>query len=254
MLAYFKNSDGEMFFGGINGLNSFYPDTIHDNPYIPPVVFTTFKIYERESTIIRHYLNNDSIRLSYKDSVSFEFSSLDYSNPEKNQYAYMLKGLHEHWLELGNSHEITFANMIPGRYSLKVKGTNSSGKWADQAASIHLTITPPFWQTWWFRIIIVAIIGLMIFRWHFSRLKKQESRLKSETLRERFFIKNNISARERDVILLILKGKSNRDIEEELFISLGTVKNHLYSIYQKLNINSRVQLITALKNIEVDSD
>lgn len=96
--------------------------------------------------------------------------------------------------------------------------------------------------------------GLLIYHWHLLRMKKQAARLKTETLLERFFIRHGISTRERDVILLILQGKSNREIEDQLFISLGTVKNHIYAIFQKLNINSRVQLVNLINDIRADSE
>ncbi len=165
----------------------------------------------------------------------------------------MLEGLHEDWIQLGNKHEITFAKMTPGQYDLRVKGTNSSGKWNEDGTHLTLIITPPFWQTWWFKVLMVMISLILVFRWHRIRLKKQAIKLKVETIMERFFISKNISNREREVILLILNGKTNKEIEDELFISLGTVKNHVYNIYQKLNVNSRVQLVNLIKNLRSNS-
>jgi len=247
--SYCKDRHGEMFFGGINGMNSFFPEEIKTNEFIPPIVFTRITKFGIESSEIKHFFNNDTIKMSYKDSISLEFSALDYSNPDKNQYAYMLEGLHDDWIQLGNKHEITFAKMTPGKYNLKVKGTNSSGKWNNSGVYLSLIITPPFWQTWWFQGIMVLLILILIYRWHQIRLKRQAKKLKYETLMERFFIRKNLSNREREVILLILNSKSNKDIEDELFISLGTVKNHIYNIYKKLNVNSRVQLVNLIKNL-----
>jgi ligand-binding sensor domain-containing protein/DNA-binding CsgD family transcriptional regulator len=250
MNAYHQNRKGEMYFGGINGFNVFYPESIKDNTFIPNVVFTAVTHFGREEPATKHFPSSEQLRLSYKESISFEFAALDYTNSGKNQYAYMLEGWHNDWIHIGHTHSITFANLKPGRYTLRVKGTNSSGRWSDHQAQIGLRITPPFWQSVWFQLLAAVVIAFAILRWHRTRMARQAKKLRTETAMERFFIKHNISEREREVILLILRGKSNKDIEEELFISLGTVKNHVYSIYQKLNVNSRIQLIHLFENIK----
>jgi ligand-binding sensor domain-containing protein len=109
--SYYKSPNGEMFFGGINGLNSFFPEQIKSNDFTPRIVFTKIIKFGFERSEIKHFFNNDIIKMTYKDSISIEFAALDYSNSEKNQYAYMLEDLHQDWIQLGNKHEITFARI-----------------------------------------------------------------------------------------------------------------------------------------------
>ncbi|MCK4837053.1 MAG: hypothetical protein KAT17_10455, partial [Candidatus Aminicenantes bacterium] len=256
--SYFKNEQGELYFGGVNGFNVFYSHKILDNKNIPPVVFTDFKIFNRPvlikpeggSPLKSSILETNSITLPYNQhSISFEFSALDFTHPDRNQYAYKLDDINDDWIYLGNKNDINFANLAPGTYRLWVKGTNSDGIWNEQGTSIEIIITPPFWETWWFRGIMVLVVIILISILHLLRMRHITEKLKSEAVVERFFNKKGISSREREIILLILKGMSNKQIEDELYISLGTVKNHAFNIYKKLQINSRVQLVTLFKNL-----
>ncbi len=248
--AYYKSPGGEFFFGGTHGLNAFYPERLKDNPFIPPVVLTEFKISNRPVGIggespLKSYIGfSDEIVLSHREhTFSFEFASLCYANPARNQYRYMMEGVHNEWISLGHKHDISFSGMNSGRYVLKVMGSNNDGVWNPQPTEITIVITPPFWKSWWFRAGLVLILGLMIYLWHRSRMKHLFLRLKSESEMERLFGKYNVSARERDVIDLILKGKSNKEIEEALFISIKTVKSHVYSVFRKFGVKNRLELI-----------
>jgi signal transduction histidine kinase len=167
--AWFKSSDGEMFFGGMNGVTAFHPDSIKDNSFVPPVVITAFKRYNTDDAngvaIVEKGISaRQEIKLSYKDNIiSFEFAALNFHNPEKNQYAYNLEGYREQWIQLGTKREVTFTNLDPGEYVLRVKGSNNDGVWNEEGASFKIIITPPWWKTWWFRMGgVLAILGLII--------------------------------------------------------------------------------------------
>ena len=160
---------GEMFFGGMNGVTAFHPDRIKDNPFIAPVVITAFKRYNTDEAegvaIVEKGISaRQDIKLSYKDNIiSFEFAALNFRNPEKNQYAYQLQGYSEQWIQLGTKREATFTNLDPSEYVLRVKGSNNDGVWNEKGASLKIIITPPWWQTLWFRILsVVTLIGLVI--------------------------------------------------------------------------------------------
>ena len=174
--AYFKSQRGEFFFGGINGLTSFYPNNIRDNLHIPPIVITDFKLQNRSVPVVGTFAsaNEESrigskmllqsdisetkeITLSYRDNVfSFEFAALDYAVPQKNQYAYMLEGFDPDWNYVGNQRTATYTNLDPGKYVFHVKGSNNDGVWNEKGASINITITPPWWQTWWAYLLFAA--------------------------------------------------------------------------------------------------
>lgn len=171
--AYFKNEKGEMFFGGVQGLNAFFPESIGENPYVPPVVITDFqlnnksvpvgKMEEGRTVLQKSILETDDLVLSYRDRVfSFEFAALSYTSPEKNQYAYIMHGLEDEWNMAGVRRFVSYAAVRPGRYVFQVNAANNDGVWNEEGVSLNIRITPPFWQTAWFRVM--AVLGvLMVF-------------------------------------------------------------------------------------------
>lgn len=180
--SYFKSKSGEMFFGGINGFNAFYPHKIKDNPHIPPVVVTSFKKLNKDAELDEPIYKKTELELSHKDYVfSFEFAALEYTAPEKNQYAYKMEGLDEDWIYTDS--EKRFANyttLAPGKYVFRIKASNNDGIWNEKGTAIHLTITPPFWNTWLFRTITALVFVGLIFT--FYRRRVQSVRMKTELL------------------------------------------------------------------------
>ncbi len=178
--SYFKSTSGEMFFGGIRGFNAFYPGEIRDNPHVPPIAITSFTKLHKEVKLDQFVSATEELVLSYKDYVfSFEFAALDYSVPEKNQYAYMMEGLDADWFYTDS--EKRFANyttLPPGTYVFRVKGSNNDGIWNEEGASIRITIIPPFWVTWWFRSLVLLVLLAVTFLWYRYRLKNV--RMKTE--------------------------------------------------------------------------
>jgi signal transduction histidine kinase/ligand-binding sensor domain-containing protein len=157
--AAYKSSSGEMFFGGVNGFNAFFPEQILDNPYPPPVVITTLSIFNK--VVSTNLLPNERIELTHEDNfLSFDFAALDYNNPEQNQYAYKMVGVDEDWVYIGNRRHTDYPNLRPGNYIFKVIGSNSDGVWNRDGISVNIDIKPPFWETWWFRgILLLTLCG-----------------------------------------------------------------------------------------------
>ncbi|MFC1852199.1 two-component regulator propeller domain-containing protein [candidate division CSSED10-310 bacterium] len=154
--SYHKSIKGEMFFGGINGFNAFYPERVQKNPHIPNIVITDFKIFNKSVSPTRNSFLKKSIvytrelLLSYKDKVfSFDFAALDYTISEKNQFAYKLEGFDKEWIYIGTKHWTTYTNLAPGKYTFRVKGSNNDGVWNQEGCSLAIKITPPPWKTWW---------------------------------------------------------------------------------------------------------
>jgi two-component system sensor histidine kinase ChiS len=165
MGAFHQSNQGEMFFGGINGFNSFFPEHVKDNPYIPPVVITDFQLFNEsveiggDSPLQISIVETDDIELSYDDDFfTFEFAALHYSSPRENQYAYIMEGLDKDWNFVGNRRFAGYTSVPPGDYTFVVKGSNSDGVWNENGTSINIRVTPPFWGTWWFRSLVAAII------------------------------------------------------------------------------------------------
>lgn len=166
--AYFKNKRGEMFFGGINGVNYFFPDSIMDNPFIPPVVVTSIKILNKP---IKGEMN--LLQLKHNENfLTFEFAALDYTNPADNNYQYRLIGLEDEWNFVDASMRIAnYTNLPPGEYTFEVKGSNNDNVWNENTASITIIITPPFWRTWWFSLIMVLVVAATIYYMSTIRIK-----------------------------------------------------------------------------------
>ena len=158
--AYFKSKKGEMFFGGINGINYFYPDSVKDNQNIPPIIITSIKVFDKPLRGER-----DTIELKHSQNFfSFEFSALDYTNPTDNQYAYILEGFDNDWHYVDSKRRIAnYTNLPPGDYIFRVCGSNNDGVWNNNGARIFIIILPPFWETWWFIAGFVLIGGYLVY-------------------------------------------------------------------------------------------
>ena len=185
--AFYKSASGEIFFGGVHGVTAFYPEEIKDNPYRPPVVLTDFQIFNEsvpvgeDSPLTKSISEAEEIVLSYEDRVfSFEFAALNYIIPEKNQYAYMMEGVDKEWVYSGDRRFVTYTNLDPGTFTFKVKGTNNDGIWNEEGVSIKIIVTPPFWETNWFRgTVLLAFIGLIagFYRWRVYAIEQQNREL-----------------------------------------------------------------------------
>ncbi|MBS4028002.1 MAG: hypothetical protein KGZ58_05120 [Ignavibacteriales bacterium] len=178
--AALKSKTGEMYFGGINGYNIFYPDSIHENPFIPPIVITSFQKFNKEVALENDISRTNSITLNYDENVfSFSFASLDFTNPFKNMYAYKLEGFDNDWVMQKDNHTATFTHLDPGEYIFRVKATNNDGIWNETGTAIAITIIPPYWATWWFRAIAIVTlfsIGPIIYFRRITGLKKEHER------------------------------------------------------------------------------
>jgi ligand-binding sensor domain-containing protein/serine phosphatase RsbU (regulator of sigma subunit) len=181
--SYFKSRSGEMFFGGINGFNAFYPDAIKDNPHIPPIVITSFQKLNKEVKLGQSISCINELTLSYKDYFfSFEFAALDYTIPSENKYAYKMVGLDEDWIYTGADKRFAaYTTLAPGKYIFRVKGSNNDGIWNEEGTSIIVTITPPLWRTWWFQGISVILVLLIIWSLYKKRMNNLFLRTRMET-------------------------------------------------------------------------
>lgn len=167
--AFYKSKSGELFFGGIHGFNSFYPENIRDNPYVPPVVITAFHKLNKEVRFDRPISEVRKIRLTHKDYVfSFEFAALDYTAPEMNRYAYKMEGLDKEWIATGaNKRYANYTTLSPGVYVFKVIGSNNDGVWNEKGTVVTISIAPAFHQTWFFRfLVLLAFVfsSLLVYR------------------------------------------------------------------------------------------
>jgi ligand-binding sensor domain-containing protein/signal transduction histidine kinase len=189
--AFFKSKKGEMYFGGISGFNVFQPDNIKDNHYIPPVHITDFLLFNKSvvvgaknSPLKKHISQTQQLVLTHDQSVfTFRFIALNYIFSEKNQYAYKMEGFEKDWNYVGNKREATYTNLDAGEYTFRVKASNNDGVWNEQGTSIKITITPPWWGTWWFRIATVVLLLSLVYSGFLLRvrsIKKHSRKLERE--------------------------------------------------------------------------
>ncbi len=163
-----KLSTGELLFGGINGFTLFHPDSIKYNTFKPPVFITGFKVankavkVEKNGILKKNIIQTDEIQLSYQENIfSFEFAALNYLQSEKNHYKYKMEGFQDEWVEAEDGdRKASYTNLNPGKYVFRVIASNNDGVWNEEGAAIKITITSPYWKTWWFyTLLTLAILG-----------------------------------------------------------------------------------------------
>jgi signal transduction histidine kinase/DNA-binding NarL/FixJ family response regulator/sugar lactone lactonase YvrE len=169
--ASFRTSDGELFFGGKGGFNSFYPSRLIQNNDKPNVVITGFLIFNRpvqaqKGGVIENDISAaETINIKHDQSViTFHFSALNYISPEKNKYAYMLEGFDKDWTHVNaDQRSATYTNLNSGEYVFKVKAANNDGVWNDTSTKVKLYIHPPFWRTWYaYLFYLAAVTGIVL--------------------------------------------------------------------------------------------
>ena len=188
--AYFQSRSGEMFFGGINGFNAFYPETVHENEHVPPVVLTEFLKFNEPVDLTHPISTLQDITLGHRDYVfAFEFAALDFTAPERNQYAYKMEGLDDDWIYTNAAKRFaTYTTLPPGKYTFRVKGSNNDGIWNEQGASLGVIIRPAVWQTWWFKLMLGLLVLAFVFaayRWRMKTIHEKrrvlEARVQERT-------------------------------------------------------------------------
>lgn len=178
-----KGRDGWMYFGGINGIDSFHPDSVRDNPGIPPVVITRFTALNVPIQLSQPESGPPHVRLDHEqDYFSIEFVALNYTVPEKNRYKYKMEGFDIDWIDAGTRRFASYTHLDPGTYTFRVQGSNNDGVWNKVGASLLITILPPYWQTWWFRGLTVLLLGGSLYGIYLYRVRRL---LEMERLRGR---------------------------------------------------------------------
>ncbi len=224
-LAYFKSKAGEIFFGGVTGFTSFFPEEIQNNPVIPKVVITGLRIFNQSATIGTQIQALNQLHLSYTDYVfSLEFTALEFTDPMKNTYAYKMEGFDESWRYTNADQRVaTYTNLDAGDYVFNVKASNNDGIWNESGSSLRITITPPFWKTLWFRLLgfsllFVTVYGL--YRLRITSLQQQRSakqKLAHQLIESQESERKRIASEMHDAIgqdLLIIKNLSFMALEE----------------------------------------
>jgi signal transduction histidine kinase len=179
--AFYKATDGQLFFGGVSGVNAFYPRDIIDNPNKPRVYISSIKLFDEPYKCDSDYWMKKNISLPYfQNTLSFDFIATEMTNSEKNQYAYMIEGVDENWINNGNKRFARYANLPHGNYILKIKASNSDGVWNETPTVLYINITPPFWKTNWFYFMLFFIVSGFLGSIVLYVINRQKIKLKRE--------------------------------------------------------------------------
>ncbi|HSO88451.1 MAG TPA: two-component regulator propeller domain-containing protein [Draconibacterium sp.] len=217
--AAYVCTDGEILVGGMNGFNSFYPDSIFGNPYIPNLVFTSFYIQKGAA---KEYINLEvtpEVVLHHNVySFTIEFAALEFTNPQKNNYVYKMEGISDEWVNIGNRRFVPFFGLQPGEYDFKVKGSNNDGVWNDREISIRIVILPPWWRSIYAYIVYFVLIVLSVVAY----IKMRERKLKyDKKLLEQKVLERTQQIEEQNQVII----SKNQELSE-----LNHTKDKLFSI------------------------
>ena len=250
--AILRTIEGEMMFGGINGLNIIKPQAIAPNKVKPNIVLTDIKVFDVSAAtgklpdgrvIFEGEISKVSnIELSYRDNAfSIEFAALDYTESSRNQYAFKMEGFDRDWrFSTAEQRLVTYTNLDPGTYTFRVRGTNSGGAWSDNESSVTISIAPPFWQTIWFRLLMfLATVGLgvLAFRIYLERRETILHQRVLESEQEILSLKNQQLESEQEILSLQ---------NEKLATEIDTKNNELMS--KAVQMAHKNELLSGIKD------
>ena len=229
--SFLKTHAGEIYFGGFDGFNSFQPDKLTDNDFIPQVHITELQIFNKPVSVTlpggqfpTQISEAKEINLSWSQSVfSMEFTAINYTYPGRNQYAYLMEGFDKEWNYADASRRyVTYTNLDPGTYTFRVRASNNDGKWNAQGASVRIVVTPPFWRTLWFELIVAMfLLG--------AALATYRRWVRERELAEKRQI-NEVQAKERNLLRTLIDhlpdGIYVKDVEgRKIIANIADVKN-----------------------------
>ncbi len=203
-----QSQTGLMFFGGINGYSFFNPRKLKQNRFIPPVHIPGFEILHAKSDFKQNIMFTSSVQLNYKmNSFIIEFVALNFINALKNRYLYKLEGYDREWQGATTHRRVTYKNVPPGKYTFRVIGSNNDGFWNEKGDSLSIYIKPPFWQTLYFKIMVIFLLTVIIY----YNINRRFALLRKESEARRLFTRALIEKQENE----------RKRIAAELHDSLG---------------------------------
>lgn len=241
--ASFVDSNGQYFFGGLEGLTYFFPDSISISKFTPPIYFTNLSInniaYEfgtnktDSSFLNKPFYETNEITLNHKENIfSIQFAALDYHAPDKNEYMYQLEGFNKEWVYAGNNRLVSFTNLAPGTYHLKVKATNSDKTWNPTPKELIIHILPPPWKTWWAYSIYIAVFIFLL--WLTRHLGLRQIALKNQLTLSRF-------ERQQENKLSDFKERLFTNISHEFRTPLTLILGPLDDLLQRKKLEASVE-------------
>ncbi|WP_227496502.1 sensor histidine kinase [Massilia litorea] len=248
-----RGPDGQMHFGGVNGLSSFMPDALRDNPYAPLVRITDFLVFNKPQRLPAPIELTREITLSHRESVfSLEFAGLHYAAPASNRYSYRLEGFDQGWVDTDAGKRFaTYTNLDPGSYVFRVRASNKDGVWSEAPAALTITITPPWWKSWWFRLLALAAVVVVVVAGYRLRIRA--------LLQQKDMLAREVNARTAELVLQKdAAERRKREAEEQGEAADGARRNIalLSDIGRRLTANLDTEAImnTLYEHVQVLMD
>lgn len=281
----YKDDEGILYFGGINGFNSFHPDSIILNKTLAKISLNELKIFDKtvkvnhsnkilnisddDKTILTKDISKtDSLTLSYKHSVfSFKISTLHFLSPNENKFAYKLEGFDKDWIiRNAKKNQFTYTNLDPGTYTLKLKAANSDGLWNENPKQVIITISPPYWKSIWFYwlvIIALATITFLLLQFWKNQIKHKQKRVflkkendqKTNMLKEiHHRVKNNLQ-----IVNSLLRIQSSKIKDEHIVqmfkktqrrvLSMAILHEKMYQSENLKNLNAKEHFESLIRDL-----
>jgi ligand-binding sensor domain-containing protein/signal transduction histidine kinase len=248
--ASFKAWDGRMFFGSSTGFIVFHPDSLNLVPRIPDVWFTTLKIinedifpdvlFKGRKVLEKTITETEELRLLHDDyAFTIGFSPLTYNRQNNIHYAYMLENLDKEWQHTtAEKRFVHYTNLTPGEYTLKVKASYDGQHWAEEARSLRIIISPPWWGTFWFRLVVFLFAVMLVYSIYQGRvrfLKSQSTKLESLVALRTAELKNS----NKEIQSLLEEVASQHDKIESKNLELQEINEELEAQRDILELKSR---------------
>ena len=226
--SFCKLTSGDILFGGVNGLNSFRPEQLKKDTLIPPISLQSVRINDTIANVLNNPEELHLLDLSYaENTISFQFSVIDYSDPNGCSFLYKLEGYDKDWISSTNNSIIRYANLPPSKYTLNVKAVSAEGLESTNIYSILIKVATPWHKTWWFRFLIFLTLTLFIIIVLKSYLKRQ-------------FEKQKVII-EKELAIEQERTRMAKELHDGLGSMLSGIKHSFTAMKNKLTLNKNEQ-------------
>ncbi|MCU0390315.1 MAG: SpoIIE family protein phosphatase [Thermoflexibacter sp.] len=267
--AFFKNKEGKMYFGGNRGFNGFYPDSVENNIYQPAVYLTQFKINGKNvaigvnSPLKEHISQAAQITLTHEQNTfTIDFVGLNYRHSEKNEYSWKLEEHDKEWTKPSKLRAVTYTNLPSGRYTFMVKASNNDGVWSENPAKIVIEVQKAIWDTWWFRVLIIILIGGIVYGFYKARIyqvqqqnKRLERQVQERTLEiskqkdEILNINNELQSKQDEILAQKQDIIAKNEFLEKANLAISEQRNQIEKSFADIQVISEIgQKITTISH------